>query len=77
MTAHACLLQSLSYPEMSMLYLMLGPIDQDISEDPVRELRKVQGPLLDGLQSLWDQVTETGSQSLVIAKLIQHRKGKP
>lgn len=76
MTAHACLLQSLSYPEMSMLYLIY-PTDQDISEDPVKELRKAQGPLLDGLQSLWDQVTETGSQSLVIAKLIRHRKGKP
>lgn len=37
-------------PEMSMLYLMLGPTDQDIPEDPVKEPRKAQEPLLDGLQ---------------------------
>lgn len=65
--------------ESSMLYLMLGPIDQDISDDPVKELRKAQGPLLDDLQSLRDLVTEieTVSQPLVKAKLIWHRKGKP
>ena len=62
-----------------MLYLMLGPVDQDISDDPVKELRKAQGPLLDDPRSLSDLVTETetGSQPLVRAKLIWHRKGKP
>lgn len=58
---------------------MLGPIDQDISDDPLKELRKARGPLLDDLRSLSDLVTETGtgSQPLVRAKLISHRKGKP
>lgn len=58
---------------------MLGPTDQDISDDPVKELRKARGPLLDDLRSLSELVTETeiGSQPLVRAKLVSHRKGKP
>jgi len=57
---------------------MTGPVDQEISDEPVKELWKAQGSLLDDLRSLWDLVTEreTGSQSVVRAKLIQHRKGK-
>lgn len=53
---------------------MLGSTDQDISDDLVKELRKAQGLLLDELGSLLDLVTETetGSQLLVRAKLIQH-----
>lgn len=62
-----------------MLYLMLGPIDEDISDDPGKELRKPQGPLLDDLRSLSDLVTETetGPQPLLRGKFIWHRKGKP
>lgn len=66
-------------PERSLPYLVLGPMDQDISDNPVKELRKAQWLLSDDLWSLSDLVTEreTGSQPLVKAKPIQHGKGKP
>lgn len=51
----------------------------DISDNQVKGLRKAQDLLLVDLWSLSDLVTETetGSQPLVKAKPIQHRKDKP
>lgn len=42
---------------------MLEPTDQDISDNPVKELRKVQELLLDDLWSLSDLVTETETEN--------------